>query len=139
MTVWWSHAASRSHMFPSVSSQSLAPVSCTSSAQDRHSQACFALTKTGRVIVFVVSSCFVHRTMCAYSAWPRMGMGVGYWDRTSLIGSVKGRETVDLGRCQAVLYTWVHFLGEIGEFCFRPGDEWVEESEGSDGFGDEDL
>ena len=121
MTVWWSHASSRSHMFPNVSSQSLAPASCTSSAQDRHSQACFALDRAGRVIACVVSSCFVHRTMCACSVWSRMGMGVGYWNRSSSIGSVKERETVDLGRSQAVLYAWVHFRESLVSFASVQG------------------
>ena len=121
MTVWWSHTGSRSHMFPNVSVQSLTPTSCMSSAQGRHRQACFALARASRVIAFVVSSCFVYRTMCVCSVCPMMGRGVGYWIRSSSIGPVKERETVDLGRSQAVLYAWVHFRESLVSFASVQG------------------
>jgi hypothetical protein len=36
-------------------------------------------------------------------------MGVSCWRRSSSVGTMKGRESVEYGRRHAVLYSWVHF------------------------------
>ena len=105
MPVYWSHAARRSHMLTTVSFQFLASASCMSSSHVWHSQNCLALARDRRVMALVVSSCFIHLAMCAWSVWLRMGIGVGYCRRPSSVGPTKGREAVDFGRCHVSLGT----------------------------------
>lgn len=53
---------------------------------------------------------------CASSVHDRQSQSCLPLSRSSSVGPVKGRESVDLGRSQADLYTWVHFWESLERF-----------------------